>query len=157
MNIDEEVRLLARLLSEGFEKDYWGDIDPAWIRAVADGCEADCDYTSEAESVRKVLREIVVYYFRELAEHREDVRLASGELLIPIPEPGTETARLLRANVLMRRERDEARAQVKGAKEAKARCTITDEDRRRGGITASALLRRDGRGRFTSNKKKTRK
>lgn len=47
---------------------------------------------------------------RELAEAREDVVKAAGELLVPIPEPGTDAARLLIANVLLRRERDEARA-----------------------------------------------
>jgi hypothetical protein len=48
----------------------------------------------------------------ERDEAREDVRLAAGELLVEIPEPGTATARLLAANGIMRRERDEARAKL---------------------------------------------
>ena len=40
---------------------------------------------------------------------RADVEAAAGELLLPIPEPGSATARLMIANSIMRRERDEAR------------------------------------------------
>lgn len=46
----------------------------------------------------------------ELATHRADAEAAAGELLVPIPTPGTIPAQLLRANSIMRRQRDEARA-----------------------------------------------
>jgi uncharacterized Zn ribbon protein len=46
----------------------------------------------------------------ENARHNEDLREAAGELLGPMPEPGTDAARVLRANRLMRRQRDDARA-----------------------------------------------
>lgn len=41
---------------------------------------------------------------KEIEGYREDLRLAAGELAIPVPTPGTDMARLLSANVLMRRE-----------------------------------------------------
>lgn len=43
---------------------------------------------------------------------QEDVKLAAGELLIELPYPGTDVARLMRVNSQMRRERDEARREV---------------------------------------------
>lgn len=45
----------------------------------------------------------------ELEAARKDVEDAAGELLVSIPPPGTEGAKLLLANVAMRRERDKAR------------------------------------------------
>jgi hypothetical protein len=43
-----------------------------------------------------------------LATHERDLQDAAGELMIPIPEPGTSAAKLLSANALMRAERDAA-------------------------------------------------
>lgn len=68
----------------------------------------------------------------ELDRHRQDIADAAGELLVAIPEPGTEKAKLLRANVLMRRERDEARATAarlrrEGAEAMRAQCIGTCE------------------------------
>jgi hypothetical protein len=40
---------------------------------------------------------------RQLTEARADVIAAAGELLVPVPPPGTDLARLLSANVLLRR------------------------------------------------------
>lgn len=61
-----------------------------------------------------------------LDEARADVVLAAGELLVPIPPPGTDAARLLLANVAMRRQRDVARreaaeAHARGAEGERAR------------------------------------
>jgi hypothetical protein len=36
----------------------------------------------------------------------QDVADAAGELLVPIPEPGTDAAKMLTANVILKRERD---------------------------------------------------
>jgi len=41
-----------------------------------------------------------------------DVVAAAGELLVPMPSPGTEMARVLRANVLLRHERDQLQRRV---------------------------------------------
>ncbi len=38
-----------------------------------------------------------------------DLHVAAGSLAIPIPEPGSTMGQLLSANVLLRRERDQAR------------------------------------------------
>lgn len=39
-----------------------------------------------------------------LAAHEADLAAAAGELLVPVPTPGTDAAKLLTANVLLRRE-----------------------------------------------------
>ena len=44
-----------------------------------------------------------------LAQMETDIRDAAGELRVEMPQPGTVTAKLLSANVLLRRERDAAR------------------------------------------------
>lgn len=49
---------------------------------------------------------------RQLKAAREDVVAAAGELRMPIPAPGTDAARLLVANRVMARERDEARTSL---------------------------------------------
>lgn len=42
----------------------------------------------------------------QLAEARKDVVLAAGELLIPIPQPGTDMSRMLVANRILQRQLD---------------------------------------------------
>lgn len=37
-----------------------------------------------------------------LAQYRQDLKDAAGKLAVPMPEPGTDMAKLLRANVLLR-------------------------------------------------------
>ncbi len=56
----------------------------------------------------------------EASARRADLAAAAGELLVPIPPPGTDAARLLTANVLMRRERDAAREKARRLTEALA-------------------------------------
>jgi lambda repressor-like predicted transcriptional regulator len=48
----------------------------------------------------------------ERNEARNDVVLAAGEFFVEIPEPGTPMARLLLANVALRRERDRLAARI---------------------------------------------
>lgn len=48
-----------------------------------------------------------------LAKFRQDLDDASGELLIPIPEPGTDMCKMMTANRLIRRERDDALADAR--------------------------------------------
>lgn len=61
--------------------------------------------------IRKTYTEEIDRLERELSEAREDVVMASGELMIPMPKSGSDIARLLAANSIMRRQRDEAREQ----------------------------------------------
>lgn len=68
------IALFHRLLSAGL-KDAEGDV-LEWITRRVERC----------------------------AEVEADMRTAAGELLVPMPSPGTHMARLLSANVLMRRE-----------------------------------------------------
>lgn len=55
---------------------------------------------------------------KELARHRKDLQEAAGELVIDFPAPGSVEAKLLRANVLLRAERDEALGRVTAQKKA---------------------------------------
>lgn len=58
---------------------------------------------------------------RLLAEHERltrDVVEASGMLMVEIPEPGTDMAKVMRANAQMRRERDDARRERDEARAA---------------------------------------
>lgn len=48
----------------------------------------------------------------QLATHQQDLELAAGELLIPIPEPGTDVARLMRANRLLLQENNRLRGEL---------------------------------------------
>ncbi len=52
---------------------------------------------------------------------RADMEAAAGELPVAMPEPGTDAARLLSANVLLRGERNALRASVREATEIAAR------------------------------------
>ncbi len=52
----------------------------------------------------------------ELAEARRDVEQAAGELVVAMPEPGTDMARVMHANAMMRRERDALRAELAEAR-----------------------------------------
>jgi hypothetical protein len=45
-----------------------------------------------------------------LDRHEADLAEAAGELMVPLPEPGSVAAKLMRANTIMRRERDTLRA-----------------------------------------------
>ncbi len=70
------------------------------LRGVADDCDLG---TADVRAVWDAIVEIE--RLRRLAEaHEKDVRDAAGEYLVPIPTPGTPMAKLLTANVLMRRD-----------------------------------------------------
>lgn len=72
-----------------------------------------------------------------LRAEREDQRIAAGECLVSLPEPGTDAARLLRANRLLSYERNKAQ---KEARDAYAR------GRREALEEAASFLRADGHG-----------
>lgn len=58
-----------------------------------------------------------------------DLAAAAGELRIPAPTPGTDMARMVAANVIMRRERDEARSRLaKLASRLSARCVALERE-----------------------------
>jgi len=56
----------------------------------------------------------------ELEAARADVVAASGELMVEVPSPGTDMARVMLANAAMRRERNEAREELQRMSEALA-------------------------------------
>ena len=47
-----------------------------------------------------------------IAQYEADARDAAGELLVPIPTPGTDAAKVMVASRIMRGQRDEARAEL---------------------------------------------
>ena len=73
------------------------------------------DWLAEHRRVTHIREQYVKQHKKlvaELAQHRADLKAAAGELAVPIPEPGTVVAKLLRANSLLRglvRSPEEAR------------------------------------------------
>jgi len=55
------------------------------------------------------VKQYVMQLEKSLDVHMQDLVDAAGELMVEMPEPGTVVSKLLRANNLMRRERDAAR------------------------------------------------
>lgn len=70
------------------------------LRGVADDCDLG---TADVRAVEDAIVEIERMRGC-VAAHEKDVRDAAGEYIVPIPTPGTPIAKLLAANVLMRRE-----------------------------------------------------
>jgi len=64
------------------------------------------------EHIVKSMRAWLPEALAELDELRADLKDASGELLVPIPDPGTYMAKLMIANRLLSRERDALRNKV---------------------------------------------
>jgi hypothetical protein len=56
----DDVKKLAAILFEEFERDAWGDIDPFLFGMIADGLEdSDDDNAEEAQELKKVLKRAV--------------------------------------------------------------------------------------------------
>lgn len=92
-----------------------GPASPASPETRARACAAEALAT-----VERLARTVLMLRLRdtssagalraEVALHRADLAAAAGELMLPIPEPGSAAARLMRANRILRRMLDEARA-----------------------------------------------
>lgn len=52
------VERLAKLLSDSFEEDSWGDIDPYLFKEVVEPIE-DSDHAEDAQGLREVLQRVV--------------------------------------------------------------------------------------------------
>lgn len=52
------VEHLAKLLSDSFEEDFWGDMDPYWLKEVVEPVE-DSYHAEDAEALRQVLQRVV--------------------------------------------------------------------------------------------------
>lgn len=66
----------------------------------------------EWERQVQYLEDKALALLERLKTREADLAAAAGELRVPAPNPGTDMARMLEANVLMRRERDDALAEV---------------------------------------------
>ena len=97
-------------------------------------------YTRRPQCVAELLDALVAER-AEVERHCQDLRHAAGELLVPLPEPGTDVARLLRANRLMRDELASLRYRHKEANDV-CGTMIDDRDECR----ALLVLLRDGGG-----------
>lgn len=83
-------------------------------RLIREECRNGCgvmDQLTERELIER-LRQGLENANELLQAHHKDLADAAGELMVPMPEPGTTMAKLLRANRLMRKERDDARAAI---------------------------------------------
>lgn len=94
----------------------------------------------------------------KLAAALNDTADAAGELLVPIPEPGTMVAKLLAANAIMRRERDDARATAreKARDEAAAVTRCENAERRLAQSVEQGLADRDAVVRLVGERDKAR-
>lgn len=63
--------------------------------------EADTAYEEVCQERDELLKQV--------EQMKKDLKDAAGELLVDIPEPGSTTAKLLSANVLLRRENEKVR------------------------------------------------
>lgn len=74
----------------------------------------------QLQGVEADLRGELVHFRGKLAGRETDFRDAAGEVMVPVPEPGTDMAKLLSANVLLRRELADARVELVSQSEALA-------------------------------------
>lgn len=108
--------------------------------AVAAHHEAKSQYRDLIEAHRRELagwEAAHVALDRELAQCRQDLKDAAGELMVPMPEPGTDMAKLLSANVLLRQR--EARLR-EALKEIIEKCEDEDWEYMFGDIITRAKL-----------------
>ncbi len=91
---------------------WYEKVRPSTPDAYVASLEAQADLNvSKINELQETVRQLRNDLF-SLHEVTEDIALAAGELLIPVPVPGTDMSRVLIANVLMRRERDKAREEL---------------------------------------------
>lgn len=92
---------------------------------------ADCGFTFSHEEVFEAFQEYrtmvktgIAILVGELEQYRKDLEIASGELMVPIPNLDSadpreiNIRRMMHANSLMRRERDRARSAAHDLREA---------------------------------------
>jgi hypothetical protein len=77
------------------------DPTPERVREIADYCYTAAEHPDDLGEFK--LTEIHALA-RQVIALREDLERAAGDFPVPMPEPGTDMAVLLSANVLLRRE-----------------------------------------------------
>lgn len=84
-------------------------LDIAWRNQLSQELDGVREERDELFSTCASLRD-------ELDKMREDLRFAAGDLLMALPEPGTDAARLVQANRLMRARAEERQAALRSAR-----------------------------------------
>jgi len=98
---------------------YGGEDGEEQAQDMAEALNEAYDHGAAAEKARADALQA------ERDKLRADIVAAAGELLVDIPEPGTPMARVMLANAAMRRERDEARAELAASRGQEATLTVT--------------------------------
>jgi hypothetical protein len=94
----DDLRALVDGINGDLGKDFHGDRGRGpWSRLHRAQEVLDEDPTPETAD------EEVLRLREEIRKMRDDLAAAAGELLVRLPEPGTDMARLLSANVLLKR------------------------------------------------------
>lgn len=86
-----------------------GTLNYAWWHA---GHSASTDDLCGRGGARAMMQQEITALRAENERHNKDLADAAGELPIPVPMPGTDGAKLIRANALLRAERDAALAKL---------------------------------------------
>ncbi len=108
-----------------------GPASPATATSRAHACASEA-----LEAVERLARTVVMLRLErvystatataaseELALHRADLAAAAGELMVPIPAPGSESAKLMRANRILRGMNDELHREVRDLRDRVAALT----------------------------------
>jgi len=105
-------RYITLHLEEGTTEEVDLEDVATWLEAAMDTIRQGREDMDRVVNRAASLQDMVKDLRREVGQLQGDQVDAAGELAIPLPEPGTNTAKLLSANVQLRRERDGLQAEL---------------------------------------------
>lgn len=92
------------------------------LEQIARGATNELNDTHFGQLVNRVER-----LERDIKVHEADLKAAAGSLLLAMPEPGTEMAKLIRANAMLRRQLHHARRQGRSEEEQDELAKLRDQ------------------------------
>lgn len=112
--IDESTDLRAELAAARKERQTLIEyIQKAQADAMIDITDGEAELWREVvsffERAKEIWAENVWNLQSKLAQHEQDLKDAATDLMVPMPEPGSQDAKMMHANVMMRHQRDVAR------------------------------------------------